>query len=349
MREAWKMDRRRRRHDLLKKRKQQVEADDYSHAVATPGTHNWKYQLVIIILMAFVMAGVSLLSQQGGGLPSYLGSEIQKAMISLSSAVEAAPSKKNSKLADGCFHVFVDVGGSLGIHARFILEPMWYPDAVNTHNVLDGAFGPPSRRDNRDICTFAFALEPALDNSLPQKRLDLQSSYHTMGWTFIPVEANNKTTTLGFAANNEAEIEPGAALARWIQKEIVGRRLPEKVHGNYNATSPNGTGKIVLKLDVPGMEMLLSPRPTLRVTICQAIDLAYGEWTSYRGDDVYYNPVTGQGALSSKLFEDRAKAATHIATTWKTLTSTAYCKTKWLGLAQDEKQLKENIPLPATP
>lgn len=337
------MDRRRLKQD--NNMTQHVEESD-SHTATMTGIPNCKHQLVIFFLMTIVMVGVSL-SQRGSGLSSYLRSEMMiPKLMAASSAVEAA-AMTNFKLADGCFHVFVGVGGLLGMHARFVLEPMWYPDAINTHSVIDGAFGPPSTRDNRDICTFAFALEPALDPSLPQKRLALQSSYQKMGWTFVPLEAENKTTFL--TAANEPDLEPGAALAHWIQNEIVGRRLPEKIHGDYKATSPNGTGKIVLKLDVPGMEMLLSPRPTLRATICQAIDLAYGEWTSHRGDAITeaYNPVTGQGTLSSK-FEDRAKAAIHFGTVWTTLTSTTYCKTKWLALVQEEKQLQENIPLPGT-
>ena len=33
------------------------------------------------------------------------------------------------KLADGCYHVFLDVGSNIGMHVRFLLEPHKYPQA----------------------------------------------------------------------------------------------------------------------------------------------------------------------------------------------------------------------------
>ena len=33
------------------------------------------------------------------------------------------------KLADGCYHVFLDVGSNIGMHVRFLLEPHKYPKA----------------------------------------------------------------------------------------------------------------------------------------------------------------------------------------------------------------------------
>jgi len=37
---------------------------------------------------------------------------------------------QQSKLGDGCYHIFLDVGSNIGIHARFLYEPDRYPIVV---------------------------------------------------------------------------------------------------------------------------------------------------------------------------------------------------------------------------
>ena len=37
-----------------------------------------------------------------------------------------AVTNKPEKLADGCYHVFLDVGSNIGNHARFLYEPSLY-------------------------------------------------------------------------------------------------------------------------------------------------------------------------------------------------------------------------------
>ena len=36
---------------------------------------------------------------------------------------------QQSKLGDGCYHIFLDVGSNIGIHARFLYQPDRYPDS----------------------------------------------------------------------------------------------------------------------------------------------------------------------------------------------------------------------------
>ena len=59
-----------------------------------------------------------------------------------------------SKLGDGCYHIFLDVGANIGVHGRFLYEPELYPKAVTARSIFDAEFG--KDRDNRDFCVFAF-------------------------------------------------------------------------------------------------------------------------------------------------------------------------------------------------
>ena len=56
---------------------------------------------------------------------------------------------RRSKLGDGCYHVFLDVGSNIGIHGRFLFEPQKYPDSTSSVATFDREFGSP--RDNRCI------------------------------------------------------------------------------------------------------------------------------------------------------------------------------------------------------
>ena len=37
--------------------------------------------------------------------------------------------QRQPKLADGCYHVFLDVGSNIGMHVRFLFEPFLYNKA----------------------------------------------------------------------------------------------------------------------------------------------------------------------------------------------------------------------------
>ena len=69
---------------------------------------------------------------------------------------------QRAQLADGCYHVFLDIGANLGVHSQFLFEPEKYPDAKFARRIFDEDFG--IRRDNRDICVFAF--EPILSTKI---------------------------------------------------------------------------------------------------------------------------------------------------------------------------------------
>ena len=249
-------------------------------------------------------------------------SSIASRMTTTSSST---PTKK--KLADGCFHVFLDAGANIGIHGRFLLEPEKYPKAANAITAFESAFGPTANRDARDFCVFAFEPNPAHR----QRQAELQKAYAAMGWRYHPIEAGlgdvegdtltfyhndpgKSNSEWGFSVVNRRnnpnlpkEEVPSLHFARWIQKEIIGRKMPEKVYGQYDNqhTHNNGQeGKVALKLDIEGSEFLVAPSLLYTGVMCKAIDLVWGEFhaSGHIPSREPLDPITGQGEL--KKFPD---------------------------------------------
>ena len=57
--------------------------------------------------------------------------------------------EKKTSLGDGCYHVFIDVGSNIGMHARFLFEPDKFPRSKTSVAALQQQFG--LLRDNRDF------------------------------------------------------------------------------------------------------------------------------------------------------------------------------------------------------
>ena len=47
------------------------------------------------------------------------------------------------KLGDGCYHVFLDVGSNIGVHARFLYEPDLFPESRSSVATFAKEFGSP--------------------------------------------------------------------------------------------------------------------------------------------------------------------------------------------------------------
>jgi hypothetical protein len=80
--------------------------------------------------------------------------------------------------ADGCYHVFIDVGANIGVHARFVLEPLKYPKAKTAHSIFNREFG--TNRSNRDICVFEIEPNPSHANAHERNA----QAYNALGWRY---------------------------------------------------------------------------------------------------------------------------------------------------------------------
>ena len=157
---------------------------------------------------------------------------------------------------------------------------------------FDKHFGPD--RDNRDYCSFAFEPNPVHNERL----LTIKTAYNRMGWHYHPifagvsdVEGNltfyhmNDGANMEFGFNSlrtqnargvegQAEVVPVIRLATFILEEIHGRRLPDKVYGSYaSVIGP----KVILKMDIEGLEYIVLPDLVTSGALCQTVDFCFGE------------------------------------------------------------------------
>lgn len=200
-----------------------------------------------------------------------------------------------TKLADGCYHILLDVGANIGIHARFLFEPDLYPDSKTSVATFAKEFG--SQRDNRDYCVFSFEPNPKFE----QRHLALEKAYAEMGWRYTPIfagasnEDGNFTffhthmekaeQETGFSAlasktlygtDATPKIVPIIRLASWIQKEVEGRQLPTP---HSNTTSEP---KVIMKLDIEGLEFKVFPDLLTTGALCNNIHFLMGKLDSHR-------------------------------------------------------------------
>jgi hypothetical protein len=210
-------------------------------------------------------------------------------------------------LGDGCYHVFIDAESNRGVHGRLLLEPGKYP-LSNITTMFDGVFGPD--RDKQNICVFAF--EPN-DRHAPTQTAT-QEAYRKMGWRYhyMPFGVGDEDTQLTFYRNQDylggdENEEWGFAtsltgskenaktvimnvidLAKWSEKHIFSRKLPEK--NAYNQGPP----KVSMKLDVEGLEFKVLYRMDQLGTTCK-FDHLFGERHVHE-----YPQIFGPHSLTTK-------------------------------------------------
>jgi hypothetical protein len=270
-----------------------------------------------------------------------------------------AISTKNAdaKLGDGCYHVYLDVGSNVGVHARFLFEPEKYPNAKIAHHIFDAEFG--SIRDNSDICVFAFEPNPVHK----ERHFQMQDAYTKLGWRYHPIIAgasdqdgnmtfyhqdhgnNNEwgfSTVTSGGRENDAVTVPAIRLSSWLKEHIIGRNIPEKAFlAGKNRISP----AVVMKFDIEGSEYSLFPDLMFTGTLCSVVDYAFGEYHPWRVQQTLPDKETGRGGLNlspgrkAKLYWENLMLA------FSSLRNDD-CKTKKIDHLDDESYHMDGVPLP---
>lgn len=258
---------------------------------------------------------------------------------------------KDHKLGDGCYHIFLDVGSNIGVHTRFLYEPDLYPDAKTSISIFEKEFG--VHRNNTDFCAFGFEPNPAHEN----RHKMLMNEYDKMGWRYYYIQAgvsdedgyitfyrqgDQANEEWGFTSNRDRPRNNGLSvnvstirLATWLRDEIVDRKIPDTVYGEYN-TGP----KIVMKIDIESSEYKVLPDLMFTGILCN-IDFVFMEihnWPiNYDAD-----PISGRGELhlpgrqSQKFLQDNIKM----------FHSFKDCATR-IKEADDEAYLHDGMPFPS--
>lgn len=259
--------------------------------------------------------------------------------------------------ADGCYHVFLDVGSNIGNHVRFLYESHLYPKAKIAKKFFVEAFGSESDRVNSDICIFSF--EPNPDHYSRHEQLSL--AYNSLNWRYTPIHAGVSHTSgnitfyhtgddLGFTtkqSNCRKECRPEHVqiirLADWIKREVADREIPQI----GNRTIPP---RVVMKLDVEFMEYEILPDLMLSGVLCNNIYAVMGEFHHDVGSIAYLWPMKyqyqqGQGEEESVWTLERGTAK-QISTEWlRMMNHNPNCNTKF-SMKDDESYRNDGQPLP---
>ncbi|KAL7460291.1 hypothetical protein ACHAXS_000755 [Conticribra weissflogii] len=272
----------------------------------------------------------------------------------------SSTSSRQPRLGDGCYHVFLDVGSNIGLHARFLYEPHHYPNSKSSVRAFDEQFGP--NRDNRDYCIFAF--EP---NPLFRKRhLELAEAYEKIGWRYHPILAGaatvdgnmtfyhsfmidtiNRDKELGFSAvtpktlygkESKSVTVPTIRLASWIIREIRDRQIPKTTYSGTRSKP-----KVVMKMDIEGIEYRVFPDLLLTGALCDTIDFLMGEFHYGPGDhNKFPMNLTSDGKHSLKHRKEGQSLASEM---FRMVEITENCKTV-ISLEDDESYGTDPIALP---
>jgi len=148
-------------------------------------------------------------------------------------------------------------------------------------------------------------------------------------WGFDSVRKKNMRGQAGIPVE-----VPIIRFSSWIKKEIEGRKLPD-----YTPPDVGAGPRVVMKLDVEGMEMSVLPDLLFSGVFCNSFDYVFGEshyqWGFY--PMTLRNNVTLLNGRESKLYLDSFHTAIRI---------NPHCKTRFHE-HDDESYLHDGMPLPA--
>ena len=264
------------------------------------------------------------------------------------------------RLGDGCYHVFLDLGANIGVHGRFLFEPHQYPKAKKAEKFFLQAFGNKTR-DNRDFCVFAFEPNPNHHRRLHK----VSQAYAAMGWRFhvIPKGISDHGSNLTFYRWNDkkysewgfsmtkpppdnafpsgtpnTEIQVAVVrLAKWIEHHIQDRTLPKEIQGNY----PYDTPRVLMKMDVEGMEFPVMADMLLTGVFCRNINLAF---TEVHLQDFRF-PMRVNHQRSGLVLHDKKQASRYWHSFEFAIKANADCHGR-LVQGDDEAYLWDGRPLP---
>ena len=175
---------------------------------------------------------------------------------------------------DGCRSgIFLDVGSNIGMHARFLFEPQYYPHSTFTQ-IFDEHFGSAGNRS--DVCAVAF--EP---NPRQQPRFErLAAAYATHGWRVIhsPHGVSDAPGVMAFYHNDgpdnaheewQFSSQPLANATSRVDVRTLDlarflRLLAQRV--------PSRPGALVIKMDIEASEYAVLPRLVSSGTLCNHVD-----------------------------------------------------------------------------
>eukprot|EP01062_Namystynia_karyoxenos_P081006 TRINITY_DN882_c0_g1_i3.p1 TRINITY_DN882_c0_g1~~TRINITY_DN882_c0_g1_i3.p1 ORF type:complete len:461 (+),score=118.16 TRINITY_DN882_c0_g1_i3:115-1497(+) len=185
-------------------------------------------------------------------------------------------SDADERWADGCQHVYLDVGSNSGVQIRKLYEPEMYPLSA-VFPIFARYFGK-DRGAWKDVCTFGFEPNPARAARLKR----IEALYRGRGHRvkiFTHTAVGIKDGSSVYYQNSDRGPQLGGALwrrstgggshiirivdlSRWLLRHVAARRLPE------SASKKLSWPFVVAKIDIEGYEWLLIPEMLRTRAIC---------------------------------------------------------------------------------
>ena len=285
------------------------------------------------------------------GMSSYrTGVVLRKTLLFPSTTTEVAKTTRTSRLGDGCYHVFMDVGANIGVHGRFLFEPHLYPDSKSSVPFFDTKYG--QNRSNEDYCVFSIEANPS---HWPRLK-NLSDAYAAVGWrlNYVQAAAGDQNGTMVFyhqgqhdTVNSEwgfslrkggaedatAVDVPTVRLAEWIQHEVLEREVPEIPPSGRHYPKPI----LGIKMDIEGSEYIVLPDLMLSGVFCQ-LDYLFGEGHAVNSP---YNFAGQRADLSTVESTVQFEAAMRLV-----LHGSRNCQAEYLPGFDDESYLHDGMPFP---
>jgi len=204
------------------------------------------------------------------------------------------------RAGDGCYHVFLDLGANIGMHARFLFEPQRYPRSQYAQ-IFSKYFGD----SDRSSLACAFEFEPNPKHQLRHEGLVAHYAGRGARVAYYAQAAGAKPANATFYPNNvlhdkaklkryavalHQELGFGAAkrtgvsgtgvtvsvvdVAQFIADEIRGRATTTKGLVEDGKKPPS----VVVKMDIEGSEFAVVPRLLDLGVLCDAVDFISIEW-----------------------------------------------------------------------
>lgn len=208
-----------------------------------------------------------------------------------------------TRMANGCRHVFLDLGANIGMHTRFLFEKVRYSRSPY-QKIFDKWFG----SERHSVCAFAFEPNP---EHVSRHRL-LEKAYNPRGWHYRAFSfavgsyngtqtmyknarrekiatGQNRTWMVGFstvdrefdrkgadskynlAERQQKVVVPVVDIAEFIDQQVIGRR--------YSKTSKSSRPPaVVIKMDIEGSEFEVLNEMLRRGILCRGVSYLSLEW-----------------------------------------------------------------------
>ena len=187
------------------------------------------------------------------------------------------------RLADGCRHVYVDMGTNIGHQIRKVYQPELYPKNP-TEELFLKYFG----KDRGNVCAFGFEANPVHEPRLKLLEKSMQlwgKRVHIFTSTAVSVQCTNVTfyedpgaalhnqwgasLTTGTIADKNSLVSvtvPSIDIAVWMKNAVLSRYIPP------GALNPS----IVMKSDIENHDMVVLSHLLSSGVLCD-VSLVYGE------------------------------------------------------------------------